>query len=548
MKMKWFIVFIYFLLIGFNISLFSFPVGWEDNKLLFDKGVFQVDITHNKANIFIAYVRHIADNSEIFFKASKNEGRTWLKEKRITTAEGSSENPTIVYIDKKIYIFWVDFRNGNNDIYFTYSLDTFGKQFKEEVCVSLNKSDSINPVIATSGDYIYLIWSDDKTGDYELYIKSFDIYKEKWSEEVQITKYSGGSFYASVISLLDEIHLCWQQRDGKNWKVMYSKSDNGIIWLKPINVSEGLDNAYTPFLGTSPEGIMAIFQGYQNYESDLYLSIFNVFDIKWSIPFRITSDLHIERYPVFINTAKEFNVFWLSLFKENNDIFYAKSFDMGTTFQEKINLSLSKGDSHDYKVVHNIFNDNVYIIWQQGNQGKVYFKKKDTFCPTPHIIAGTHKENVWSIKKDIKIKWQIDQDKAGIKDFAYILDQYPNTVPELFLAEYPINEAHFYDVKNGIWFFHLRARNNVNNISPTVHYKVMINYQLDVSKEKYYVVKYGDRLWDIAEKYYKNPKMYKDLAKYNDIKDPDWIYPHQIIKIPSKKYIKSKEKMYKINK
>ena len=48
-----------------------------------------------------------------------------------------------------------------------------------------------------------------------------------------------------------------------------------------------------------------------------------------------------------------------------------------------------------------------------------------------------------------------------------------------------------------------------------------------------YKIKWGDTLWDIADTYYKNPWRYKDIAKYNGIKDPDHIISGTIIEIPA---------------
>ena len=47
-----------------------------------------------------------------------------------------------------------------------------------------------------------------------------------------------------------------------------------------------------------------------------------------------------------------------------------------------------------------------------------------------------------------------------------------------------------------------------------------------------YKIKWGDTLWDIADTYYKNPWRYKKIARYNGIKDPDYIISGKKIKIP----------------
>lgn len=48
-----------------------------------------------------------------------------------------------------------------------------------------------------------------------------------------------------------------------------------------------------------------------------------------------------------------------------------------------------------------------------------------------------------------------------------------------------------------------------------------------------YKIKWGDTLWDIADTYYKNPWKYKYLARYNGIKNPDYIISGTKIVIPA---------------
>jgi nucleoid-associated protein YgaU len=52
-------------------------------------------------------------------------------------------------------------------------------------------------------------------------------------------------------------------------------------------------------------------------------------------------------------------------------------------------------------------------------------------------------------------------------------------------------------------------------------------------KEITHKVVRGDNLWDILEKYRKNPMKFQALANYNRIKNPHLIYPGQIVKIPA---------------
>ena len=48
-----------------------------------------------------------------------------------------------------------------------------------------------------------------------------------------------------------------------------------------------------------------------------------------------------------------------------------------------------------------------------------------------------------------------------------------------------------------------------------------------------YRIKWGDTLWDIADAYYKNPWRYPRIARYNNIKNPDYIISGTTIRIPA---------------
>jgi len=50
----------------------------------------------------------------------------------------------------------------------------------------------------------------------------------------------------------------------------------------------------------------------------------------------------------------------------------------------------------------------------------------------------------------------------------------------------------------------------------------------------WYMIKYGDTLWDISQSYYRTPWLYEKIAEANDIEDPDLIYANTKLYIPPK--------------
>lgn len=49
--------------------------------------------------------------------------------------------------------------------------------------------------------------------------------------------------------------------------------------------------------------------------------------------------------------------------------------------------------------------------------------------------------------------------------------------------------------------------------------------------EHVHIVVKGDTLWDIAEEYLGDPFRYPQLAESSHIRDPDWIYPGDRVRI-----------------
>ncbi|MBN1897693.1 MAG: LysM peptidoglycan-binding domain-containing protein [Spirochaetes bacterium] len=522
---------IFFIMVS---MLYSSSMGWENNQVIINENGFKPAIAAFRNFVFVAYLKKTGENKQVFLLASEDQGRTWKSPIAVTKDSSQCDDPEILYVNNKVYIFWVDHKDGNNEIYFTYSDDEKGTELKDPVRVTFSESDTIQPHITSTGDKIFLVYVDDKEGDYELFGRTYVIMDNEFSDEVQITFYSGGSFYPNALSMLDEIHLVWQKKDGERWKVMYSKSLDGIQWTPAIDISAGLDSGYEPRLSFSQSGLKVVFQAEHKYEFEIYTATYEELSDHWLIPMKLSRNVNVENSPTLLAVSDRLYAFWYDYSEGNNEIICTSSTDDGLLWTERVNLSETPQDSHEFDLIYNSFNDNTYLVWEEGNAGQVVFKQADRYCPTPSIIASTYKSNEWSFEKDSFFKWKIDSDGSGVKDYAYLIDKEPDTAPDLFIAEYPVDEAKFYNLQDGIWYFHLRARDNMGNLSETVHYPIKINSKMYLEKVVYYVVKYGDTLWDICEKQYGNPRMYNQLAKYNEIKNPRWIYPHQVIKIPPK--------------
>ena len=66
-------------------------------------------------------------------------------------------------------------------------------------------------------------------------------------------------------------------------------------------------------------------------------------------------------------------------------------------------------------------------------------------------------------------------------------------------------------------------------VPPVASYKVPATIPKDGVS---YRIRYGDTLWDIAAAFYRNPWLYPRIARYNNIRNPDYIISGRTIRIP----------------
>ncbi len=112
-----------------------------------------------------------------------------------------------------------------------------------------------------------------------------------------------------------------------------------------------------------------------------------------------------------------------------------------------------------------------------GNTGESdeYTVKIDAADPSaPVISSSTHPdEDEWYTNNDPSFTWTTPSDTSGISCYSYIFDQSVTTTPDI-TCEPAGNSKAYTDVTDGIWYFHLRAKDNAGNWGSADHYMVKL--------------------------------------------------------------------------
>ncbi|UCE19791.1 MAG: T9SS type A sorting domain-containing protein, partial [Gemmatimonadota bacterium] len=102
--------------------------------------------------------------------------------------------------------------------------------------------------------------------------------------------------------------------------------------------------------------------------------------------------------------------------------------------------------------------------------------RKDTSAPeAPEIFSSTHpSESTWYSDRNPGIHWTIVSDLSGIAGFSSVLSNVPDLIPNE-TNQGPEDSQQYFDVDDGVWYFHCRAVDGAGNWGPTDHFSVRID-------------------------------------------------------------------------
>jgi len=105
------------------------------------------------------------------------------------------------------------------------------------------------------------------------------------------------------------------------------------------------------------------------------------------------------------------------------------------------------------------------------------------------VSSSSHpKASNWYSKSDVSLFWNRPSNAFG---FSFSLDQNPNTVPDNTLDTTVTTTKSYSDLKDGIWYFHIKPRPQAPSsaFGPTTHFKI----QIDTQAPKPFDIKFADQ-------------------------------------------------------
>jgi hypothetical protein len=109
----------------------------------------------------------------------------------------SSRAPALVVFGNKVYVVWSDDTVGNFEIFYRKSTDG-GATFGATVNLSNDAADSGSPAIDISDNNIYVVWDDFTPGSTDIFYRKSTDGGATFGATVNLSNSIGGSFTPSI--------------------------------------------------------------------------------------------------------------------------------------------------------------------------------------------------------------------------------------------------------------------------------------------------------------------------------------------------------------
>ena len=125
-------------------------------------------------NVYLVWQANTANNSDIYFRASKDAGATFGSIINLSRHIGNASSPQISTSGNRISLLWLH-RNNNNskyEVYFMGATFGFGVTILGSIInLSHHIGNASSPQISTSGNNVYLVWQANTANNSDIYFK-----------------------------------------------------------------------------------------------------------------------------------------------------------------------------------------------------------------------------------------------------------------------------------------------------------------------------------------------------------------------------------------
>jgi hypothetical protein len=290
-----------------------------------------VKIAAYQDNVYVVWEDATTGNGDIFFKKSVDNGTSFGNIENLSNNTSISNSFEFAVSGSNIYVIWTDNASGNGDIFFKKSVDN-GTSFGNIENLSNDNGKSYGARIVISGNNVYVVWNDNSTGNGDIYYKRSADNGTSFSSTQNISNNPGNSTAVKIAAYQDNVYVVWEDATTGNGDIYFKASlDNGTKFAGQKSLAKNNGSSFNPQMTVSPNNI--IYGMWQD-------------DTQYDRSRNITSD------------------------SKAVDVLYRVSLDSGRNFTTRNTIGGEVGDTANFAQIATAYNEaysgksnDAYVVW-----------------------------------------------------------------------------------------------------------------------------------------------------------------------------------------
>jgi len=342
-------------------------------------------IASNGNNIHVVWNDYrIGNSSRIFYKRSTDGGISWQDDINLSTINQTSTNPSIAISGSDVHVVWDDDRISlsNREIYYRHSTDN-GITWGPEVRLSSLPDDSYESSISVSGQLVIVVWQDGIWGALEVYCKRSTDAGATWGADTRLTNNTGYSASPSTCINGQIVHLIWGDDSDGNEEIYYKRStDGGVSWGADTRLTNNPAIQRYPSISISGNAVHLVWFDDRDgggYNTEIYYKKSSDGGINWGPDTRLTNNPGYSAIPSVFASGTAVHVVWYDERDGNDEIYYKRSIDGGTSWEPDTRLTNNTSESINPSLT--VSGSSVHVLWQDRRDGtypEIYYKRNPT--------------------------------------------------------------------------------------------------------------------------------------------------------------------------
>ena len=243
-------------------------------------------------------------------------------------------------------------------------------------------STSFNNAKCLAGDptssrveVLHLVFFDDRDGNREIYYKRSTDGSTSWGPDIRLTIDPAISHFPAIAVWGGVVHVIWEEyRDG-NAEIYYKRSpDAGATWGADMRLTTNPANSLSPSLAVVDKQVHLTWFDQRDGNNEVYYKRSEDGGTSWGPDTRLTSNLSSSIYPAIAASKATVHIAWEEHRDGNGEIYYKGSTDGGITWGTDTRLTNNSAHSFSPSVAASGSDVNVAWFDQRDGNFEIYDK------------------------------------------------------------------------------------------------------------------------------------------------------------------------------